>query len=791
MTDQLDRLKTALADRYAIEREIGRGGMATVYLAEDLKHHRPVAIKVLDPELARALGAERFLREVEVTAKLTHPHILTLIDSGEADGFLYYVMPYIEGETLRERMSREGQLPLDDALQITRDVAAALSCAHSHDVIHRDIKPENILLSAGEAVVADFGIARAIREAGGEHLTDTGISIGTPAYMSPEQATGDQMLDGRSDVYSLGCVLYEMLAGEPPYGGPSAQAVLAKKLSEATPHVSLVREMVPEAVDQAVVRALAKAPADRFATAERFVEALTSEQVNRTARATRPAHRATVSVLIAVVVVAIVALVAWPRGAQPGGPPRLVVLPFQNLGPPEDEYFADGMTDAITARIANMAGLQIISRTSAVQYKNTTKTPGQIGRELRVGYILEGTVHRERPGDPTSRVRILPRLIDVSEDAHVWAGTFDENLTEVFQVQSDIAEQVASALEVAVLGVERQAVAARPTANQEAYDAYLRGMAHYRHATLESQDSAMFYLERAVDLDPDFALAHAALSRAYEEQSATFEGSEEWTRKALAAAERALALDSGLAEAYAARGDVLWSALYGFRHEESARDLKRAIALNPNLSDAHDDLAGVYSHVGLLDEAWDETLLAQALDPLSEYAQFRRGLIKLWGGDYEGAIAALQPLPVFAAPYAGEALLRLGRTGEALDLINAVREEGQGGRDALLSSLNAIVHAINGDRARAEEQVRIALAGRASFAHAHHIEYSVGVAYVLLGEDENAVEWLRRAAINGFPCRPYYESDVFLRDLRTRPDFRDLLDWLYVEGERLRQALTP
>jgi tetratricopeptide (TPR) repeat protein len=415
----------------------------------------------------------------------------------------------------------------------------------------------------------------------------------------------------------------------------------------------------------------------------------------------------------------------------------------------------------------------------------------QIGDELGVGYILEGSVQRERPGDPTSRVRIVPWLIDVSEDAHVWAGTFDENLTEVFQVQSDIAEQVASALEVTVLGVEPQAVAARPTASQEAYDAYLRGMAHFRHATLESQDSAMFYLERAVELDPGFALAHAALSRAYEEQSATFEGSEEWTRKALAAAERALALDSGLAEAYAARGDVLWSALYGFRHEESARDLKRALAINPSLSDAHDDLAGVYSHVGLLDQAWDQTLLAQALDPLSVYAQFRRGLIFLWGGDYERAVAALQPLPVFAAPYAGEALLRLGRTGEAANLINAVSEEGQGGRNALLSSLDAILHAINGDRARAEEQVRIALAGRASFAHAHHIEYSVGVAYVLLGKHDDAVEWLRRAAINGFPCLPSYESDVFLRDLRTRPDFRELLDWLRTEGERLRRALTP
>jgi TolB-like protein len=465
------------------------------------------------------------------------------------------------------------------------------------------------------------------------------------------------------------------------------------------------------------------------------------------------------------------------------------VLPFENLGAPEDEYFADGMTDAITARIANMAGLQVISRTSAMLYKNTTKTPEEIGNELRVGYILEGTVQRERPGDPTSRVRFTPQLVDVSANAHLWAHPFDEDMTEVFRVQSDIAEQVASALQVTVLGFEREAMTTRPTANQRAYDAYLRGLAHFRHLTHQSQDSAMAYLELAVELDPDFALAHAALSRVYEEQSATFEGSEIWTRTALAAAERALALDSTLAEGYAARGDVLWSALYGFRHEESARDLKWAIALNPNVSDAHDDLAGVYSHVGLLDEALEETLIAQSLDPLSVYAQFRRGLILLWGGEFEGAFTTLEPLPIWASPYAAEALLRLGRTDDAVRLIEAAGSEELGEDDPILNSLSAIAYAVEGNGAAAEQKVRIALAGRASFAHAHHIEYSVGVAYALLGQHDNAVEWLRQAAVNGFPCLPYYERDDFLRDLHSHPEFRDLLDWLHAEQDRLREAI--
>ncbi len=277
--DQEERLKAALADRYLIEREIGSGGMATVYLAADLKHDRKVAVKVLKPELAAVMGTERFLAEIRTTANLQHPHILPLHDSGEADGFLFYVMPYVEGESLRERINREGQLPLDVALQITKEVAAALSYAHSHNVIHRDIKPENVLLSAGEAVVADFGIARAISEAAGEHLTGTGLSVGTPAYMSPEQASGEQNLDGRTDVYSLGCLLYEMLAGEPPYTGPTAQAILAKKLVEAAPRVSVIRDKVPLAVEAALDTALSRAAADRHGTAGQFADALTTPRV--------------------------------------------------------------------------------------------------------------------------------------------------------------------------------------------------------------------------------------------------------------------------------------------------------------------------------------------------------------------------------------------------------------------------------------------------------------------------------------------------------------------------------
>jgi len=279
MTDQLDQVRMALADRYRLERELGRGGMATVYLAEDLKHRRKVAIKVLDPVLAEVIGARRFLREVEVTANLSHPHILPLHDSGEADGLLYYVMPYVSGETLRDRLSRETELPLEVALDIAREVADGLSYAHQRGVTHRDIKPENILLESGHAMIADFGLARAVRAQEAQTLTGVGIAVGTPPYMSPEQALGERDIDGRSDQYSLACVVYEMLVGRPPFTGPTPESVMQQHLAAKPSPVANIRPAVPRAVSRALQRALAKNAADRFSPITRFTDALASGAV--------------------------------------------------------------------------------------------------------------------------------------------------------------------------------------------------------------------------------------------------------------------------------------------------------------------------------------------------------------------------------------------------------------------------------------------------------------------------------------------------------------------------------
>ena len=537
LMELLARLTAALADRYTIERELGRGGMATVFLARDLRHRRPVALKVLHPELAYAVGADRFLREIEVAANLTHPHILPLHDSGETDGLLYYVMPYVEGESLRDRLNRDTQLPVDEALQIAREVADALAYAHKQGVIHRDIKPENILLSGGHALVADFGIARALGQAGAERLTETGMAVGTVAYMSPEQASGERQIDGRTDVYSLGCVLYEMLAGEPPYTGPTAQAVIAKRFTDPVPSLRRVRPAVQEGLEQLVTKALAVVAADRFATAADFGRAIADPHT--IAAASAPATHVPVTKSIAPSstrralawgLAALLGLVLatggvfWKRshrGGDPNGLTRLAVLPFENHGKPEDEYFADGMTDAVRGKLSALPALQVTARQSSADYKKSRKNLKQIGQELGVQYLLTATVRWDKARDRTSRVQVSPELVEVQEAstaASKWQQPFDAALTDVFQVQAEIAGRVARELNVVLGDQEQQQLAQRPTLDLNAYDAFLKGEAAALALAAEDlpriKRAAAFY-EEAVARDTTFGLAWARLASAH------------------------------------------------------------------------------------------------------------------------------------------------------------------------------------------------------------------------------------------------------------------------------------
>ena len=460
MADLLDSLRKALADRYAVQRELGRGGMATVFLADDLKHHRSVAIKVLHSELAAALGSERFLREIEIAARLQHPHILPLYDSGAAAGLLYYVMPYVEGESLRDRLAREKQLSQEDALRIATEVAGALAYAHSHGIVHRDIKPENIMLSGGTAVVADFGIARAVSAAGDAgHLTQTGTVMGTPAYMSPEQATGSEDIDGRSDQYSLACVVYEMLVGEPPFTGSTAQAIIARHSLDMVSPPSIVRATIPDAVEGAILRALSKLPADRYATTALFAEALNTPSAATGAhrratleRAGRHPRRLWWTVPVAAVVVAVVGYVAVRsaragRGSAVAGldPRHVAVLYFADesrthaLG-----YLADGLTEALIDALRQVPALSVVSRNGAAAYRGTAAPLDSIGRALAVGTILRGSVD-----DAGGRYRVSVSLVDGASGADLGQrASFEQPAGAVLAIRDSLARRVAEFLRV-------------------------------------------------------------------------------------------------------------------------------------------------------------------------------------------------------------------------------------------------------------------------------------------------------------------------------------------------------
>ncbi|HZM25864.1 MAG TPA: protein kinase [Gemmatimonadales bacterium] len=590
MTDLRTQLQTALATSYTLERELGRGGMATVFLAQDLRHDRPVALKVLHPDLARTLGPERFQREIKLAARLQHPHILTVHDSGEAAGQLWFTMPFVEGESLRDRLRRERQLPVEAALRIATEAARALEYAHRHGVVHRDIKPENLLLTAdGATLVADFGIARALAGVD-ERLTETGLAIGTPAYMSPEQAAGDKALDARTDIYSLGAVLYEMLAGEPPFTGPTAQAIIAKRFSGEVPRVRQARPSVPEQVDAAVARALAPVAADRFNSAEEFARALTTTPVTSAAAAAAPvpsaapeaaassrvttpeptrspARRVPVAALALVLgfLVGLGVLFAWrrthPDAGEDTGPKRLAVLPFENLGDSADAYFAEGITNEVRGKLSQVSGLAVLARASSNEYRATSKAPQQIARELGAEYLLTATVQWQKaPGGP-SRVRVSPELIRVEPGAAPttkWQQPFDASLTDVFQVQADIAMKVASALNAALGDSVRHELAAKPTENLAAYDAYLKGEAASQALAAGDPPSlrrAVGFYQQAVALDSGFVPAWAQLGRARAVLYANSTPAPELAAQARDAANRSRALGPDRPEGQLALGE--------------------------------------------------------------------------------------------------------------------------------------------------------------------------------------------------------------------------------------------
>jgi len=623
LADLVERLRVPLADRYWIERELGRGGMATVFLAEDLKHHRRVAIKVLDPELAAAIGPERFLREIEVAARLQHPHIVPLLDSGDAGGLLYYVMPYVADESLRERLLRERQLPVEDALRLGAEVASALDYAHRHKVVHRDIKPENILLLDGQAVVADFGIARAIAVAGGAKLTTTGTTVGTPLYMSPEQAMGSAELDARSDLYSLACVLYEMLAGQPPFTGATVESLVHQHLSVEPRAVSTLRTTVPQEVDRAIAKALAKAAADRFGTASEFAAAIATRPAPVAERAQPrgpgPArHRARMlAVGAAIVVVAFLGLAAslklgpfarWLGGSSPAHAARkewILVAEFD--GPPDDSSLAVTTRDLVSAAldqsaiVATVPPEQIRIALEMAGKPTSTRMDAELAKQLAyrsaVRAVVEGKIGRLGRG-----YSVVLRVVDAESLKVILterAAAKDQDA--LIPTLGRLAEKLRAGL-----GEKRDAIEATrspeavATSSFEAYRLYVQGT---RSLGMRSDRKAIRIFREALALDPDFAYAWRRLGVAFSNMGRPDSGLaafDEALRRphrltaiqrleveglrasdggdlqdALAAYDRALQADSSVSVIVHGRGFVLWGLGRFEEALESTRMAKR------------------------------------------------------------------------------------------------------------------------------------------------------------------------------------------------------------------------
>jgi TolB-like protein/Flp pilus assembly protein TadD len=720
MPELLDHLKSTLADRYEVQREIGRGGMATVYIAQDRRHGRPVALKVLHPQLALSLGPDRFLREIQIAARLQHPHIVPLYDSGKAGDFLYYVMPYVEGESLRQRLEREGKLPVDDALQIARAIAAALDYAHRQQVVHRDIKPENVMLHDGEAVVTDFGIAKAVTAAAGDNLTQTGTAVGTPAYMSPEQAAGTAELDGRSDIYSLGALLYEMLSGSAPFTGPTVQAIMAQLFTNPPPPLRDRRDDLPDWLEDVVDKALAKQPDDRYTTASELAAA-----------------------------------VSWPTGATPPGgstPPgspagsgakSIAVLPFVNMSAdPENEYFTDGIAEEIINALTKVQALRVAPRISAFAFKGKNADIAEIGRKLKVATVLDGSVRKA--GD---RLRVTVQLVNVADGNHLWSERYDRQLEDVFAIQDEIAGNIVKALRVVLSDQEKRAIEKLPTDNVKAYDYYLRGRQYFHQFRRTGIQSARRMFERAIETEERFALAHAGLADCCAFLYMYWDGSKANLDGADTASRQALEFDPELAEAHASRG----FALSLTRHYDEARPhFETAIRLNPKAHEAH----YLYARA-----CFQEGKMEDAVRHYEEAARLRPE-------DYQAILLVQAPLHALGRHDDAKESLRKG-----LHVAERHLEMNPDDTRALLLGGQALMQLGQEDRA-------LDWAGRALAIDRDDpgVLYNAACVYALGGNADRALECLELAVDNGFGHREWLENDTDLDSLRESPRFDTLLN---------------
>jgi len=708
--------------------------MAAVYLAEDLRHGRKVAIKVLVPGGAtQSYEPQRFLREIRIAARLSHPQILPVHDSGECDGMLYFVMPYAGCETLRDRLNLEGVLPLDAALRITHAVATALGYAHRHNVLHRDIKPENILLQEGEPVVADFGVATAISAAGGDNIyvTDRGFVVGTPAYMSPEQASAERDLDGRSDLYSLACVLFEMLSGRPPFAGSGARATMARHAIEPAPPIRSLRPNVPASVESALERALAKAPEDRFSTMAEFCHALSA---------------------------------LLPVAPAPAGR-TIAVLPFVNSSSdPENEYFSDGMTDEIINALGKVEGLYVTSRTSVFALKNLREDVRVLGARLNVSAVLEGTVRKAG-----TRLRIAVQLTSVADGRSLWSERYDREMADVFVIQDEIAGTIVRTLRSTLLGDLGDPTPVRYTENVRAYSLYLKGRYWWNRRTQADIAEGVRYFEQAIAEDPGYALAYSGLADSYA-LDLDYRGAPvaEGMERAKVEARKAIALDETLAEAHTSLGWVTF--IYDWDWAGAEREFRRALELNPRYSTARQWYAWFLAAMGRFDEALAEGRSAIDLDPASVSIRRSLGWLQYYARQPEPALdnlrraLAMNPTAEETHRLLGLVYLQQGRHDEAAAAFKEALANTANGVMALAGLGHVAARRGQYDEARA---LLSELLGRGRTGYVSPVALT-GL-YATLGEADAAFHWLERA---------YQERRGWLAYLKIEP----LLDGLRSDG---------
>jgi eukaryotic-like serine/threonine-protein kinase len=737
-------LRAAVADRYRIEEEIGRGGMAAVYLAEDLKHGRKVALKVLFPGGIQTYEPQRFLREIRIAARLSHPQILPVHDSGECDGLLYFVMPYAGGETLRQRLIREGSLPIDVALRLTRAVAGALGYAHRHQVVHRDIKPENILLQEGEPVVADFGVATAVSAAGGDNIyvTDRGVAVGTPAYMSPEQASAERDLDGRSDLYSLACVLYEMLAGHPPFAGSTARATMVRHAIEVPAPIRSLRPTVPAAVERALERALAKDPDERFGSMAEFVDALVAP-----GPITAPAVSGTDRRSIA-------------------------VLPLVNSSAdPENEYFSDGITDELITALSKVEGLQVASRTSVFALKNVREDVRSLGARLNVSTVLDGTVRKSG-----NRFRITVQLSSVEDGRTLWSERYDREMSDVFAIQDEIAGTIVRTLRSTLLGDLGDPTPVRYTSNVKAYSLYLKGRYWWNRRTQAGIKEAIRYFERAIAEDPSYALAYSGLADSYALEldyrgAPVFEGME----RAKAEARKAIELDETLAEAHTSLGWVTF--IYDWDWAGAGRELRRAIELNPRYPTARQWYSWFLAAMGRFDEALTQGRTAIQLDPVSVSIRRSMGWLEYYARHYDDALdhlqkaLALNPTAEETHWLLGLVYLQQARYDEAAASFKEAAANPENDTLAVAGLGHVAARRGREDEARA---VLRELDDRAKTRYVSPVAQT-GL-YVSLGDVDRAFEWLEKAHRERRGWLVYLKIEPMLDPLRSDPRFHQYLE---------------